>query len=67
MSAHDMGDHSLRCDGTDRAAALQPAMTEERFHLGLFHRSEPPTLGTWWGACRCKPVRVRLASRPIAS
>lgn len=32
-------------DASDRARAIQLAMTEEMFHLGVFHQSQRPTYG----------------------
>lgn len=39
-------------DPTDRAAAINFAMTEERFHLGLFYQGERPTLEDLVGGVR---------------
>jgi 2-oxoglutarate ferredoxin oxidoreductase subunit beta len=47
-------------DTSDRAAAIQKVMTEERFHLGVFHKSERPTYQELVGAVQ-ESVREETA------
>jgi 2-oxoglutarate ferredoxin oxidoreductase subunit beta len=51
-------------DPSDRAAALQLAMTEDRFHLGVFHHAPRPTFEERVGSVR---EQARGETRPELS